>query len=53
MNKDYFYRLKEKFKLRTFSSDQPKAVWILVLTLNLIGFIGYFVLNFYDINLNK
>ena len=53
MKKDYFYRLKEKFKLKSFSSDQPKGAWILVITLNLIGFIGYFVLNFYGINLNK
>ena len=53
MKKDYFYRLKEKFRLKELDSDQPKGAWIFVITLNLIGFIGYFVLKFYGISLEK
>mgnify|MGYP001419581541 FL=1 len=53
MKKDYFYRLKEKFRLKKLDSEQPKGAWIFVITLNLIGFIGYFVLKFYGISLEK
>jgi len=53
MKKNYFYRLKEKFSIKKFDSDQPKGAWIFVITLNIVGFLGYFILNFYGINLSK
>ena len=53
MKKNYLYRLKEKFSIKKFDSEQPKRVWIFVITLNIIGFLGYFILNSYGINLSK
>ena len=53
MKKDYFYNLKERLRIKDFDSNQPRNIWIFVISLNLIGFIGYFILNFYGINLNK
>ena len=53
MKKNYFFRLKEKFSIKKFDSEQPKGAWMFVITLNIIGFLGYFILNHYDINLSK
>ena len=53
MKKNYFNRLKENLKLKKFDSRQPKGVWTFVITLNIIGFLGYLVLNFNGINLNQ
>ena len=53
MKKNYFYRLKEKLSIKKIDSEQPKAAWIFVITLNIIGFLGYFILNSYGINLSK
>jgi len=53
MKKNYFYRLKEKFSIKKIDSEQPKGAWIFVITLNIIGFLGYFILNSYGINLSK
>ena len=53
MKNNYFYRLKEKLRLKKIDSEQPKGTWIFVITLNILGFIGYFILNFYGINLTK
>tara|TARA_B100001121_G_scaffold6451_1_gene5494 strand:+ start:429 stop:590 length:162 start_codon:yes stop_codon:yes gene_type:complete len=53
MKKNYFYRLKEKLSIKKIDSEQPKGAWIFVITLNIIGFLGYFILNSYGINLSK
>ena len=53
MNENYFYKLKKRFSIKKIDSNQPKFVWFFVIALNLIGFIGYFVLHFYGIDLNK
>ena len=53
MKNNYFYRLKKKFTIKKFDSEQPKGAWIFVITLNVIGFLGYFILNSYGINLSK
>ena len=53
MNENYFYKLRKRFSIKKIDSNQPKSVWIFVLTLNLIGFIGYFILNSYGIDFNK
>ena len=53
MKENYFDKLKKQISFKKFDSSQPKSIWIFVLSLNLIGFIGYCVLNFYGINLNK
>ena len=53
MKKNYFYKLKEKLSIKKFDSKQPKGAWIFVITLNIIGFLGYFILNFYGISLTK
>tara|TARA_Y100001978_G_scaffold113325_1_gene101071 strand:+ start:438 stop:599 length:162 start_codon:yes stop_codon:yes gene_type:complete len=51
MKKNYFYKLKEKFRIKKVESQQPIGTWIFVITLNIIGFIGLFVLKFYGIKL--
>ena len=53
MKNNYFYRLKEKFTIKKFDSEQPKGAWIFVVALNIIGFLGYFILNSYGINLGN
>ena len=53
MKKNYFFKLKEKFRIKEFDSKQPKGAWIFVISLNIIGFLGYFILNSYGINLSK
>ena len=53
MKNNYFDRLKEKFRIKKIDSEQPKGAWFFVITLNILGFIGYFILNFYGINLTK
>tara|TARA_B100000212_G_C27152456_1_gene438096 strand:+ start:321 stop:482 length:162 start_codon:yes stop_codon:yes gene_type:complete len=51
MKKNYFYKLKEKFRIKKIDSEQPKGTWIIVITLNIISFVGYLLFKFYDINL--
>ena len=51
MKKNYFYKLKEKLSIKTFDKEQPKGTWIFVITLNIIGFLGYFILNSSGINI--
>ena len=53
MNENYFYKLKKRFSIKNLDSKQPKSIWIFVLALNLIGFIGYIILTSYGIDLNK
>ena len=53
MQKSYFYKLKEKFRIKKIYSEQPSGTWIFVITLNIIGFMGFFVLKFYGINLSN
>ena len=53
MKKDYSYKLKEKFRIKKIDSDQPNGIWIFVIILNIIGFIGLFVLKFNNINLSN
>ena len=51
MKNNYFYKLKEKFRIKKIDSEQPKGTWIIVITLNIISFVGYLLFKFYDINL--
>tara|TARA_B100001287_G_scaffold197872_1_gene167440 strand:+ start:162 stop:320 length:159 start_codon:yes stop_codon:yes gene_type:complete len=51
MKKNYFYKLKEKLSIKAFDREQPKGAWIFVITLNIIGFLGYFLLNSSGINI--
>ena len=53
MKKSYFYKLKEKFKIKKIDSEQPSGTWIFVVTLNIIGLLGFLILKFYDINLSN
>tara|TARA_Y100001978_G_scaffold107515_1_gene96088 strand:- start:302 stop:463 length:162 start_codon:yes stop_codon:yes gene_type:complete len=53
MEKSYFYKLKEKFKIKKIDSEQPSRTWIFVITLNIIGLLGFLVLKFYGINLSN
>ena len=53
MKKNYFYKLKEKLSIKAFDREQPKGAWIFVITLNIIGFLGYFILNSSGINISK
>ena len=40
----YIERLKEKVKIKKFDSNQPIGAWIFVVSLNIVGFAGYFYL---------
>ena len=53
MKESYFDKLKKRLIIKKFDSNQPKSVWIFVITLNLFAIIGYFVLKFYGIDINK
>ena len=50
LGRDYIYN---KFSIKKIDSEQPKGAWFFVITLNIIGFLGYFILNSYGINLSK
>ena len=53
MRKNYFHNFKEKFIIKKLDSKQPIGIWIFVFILNIIAFIGYYVFNFYGINLTN
>ena len=53
MKKSYFHKLKEKFRIKKIDSVQPSGIWIFVITLNIIGLLGFLVLKFYGINLSN
>tara|TARA_Y100000741_G_scaffold350089_1_gene319868 strand:- start:197 stop:355 length:159 start_codon:yes stop_codon:yes gene_type:complete len=48
---NYIERLKAKFKIKQFDSDQPIKAWLFVLILNIVGFAGYFYFQIKDIHL--
>tara|TARA_B100001029_G_C14999231_1_gene416981 strand:+ start:172 stop:333 length:162 start_codon:yes stop_codon:yes gene_type:complete len=48
---NYIDRLRNKIKLKKIDSEQPIGAWIFVLTLNIIGFAGYFYLKVNNIQL--
>jgi len=47
----YIERLKDKFKIKKFDSNQPTGAWIFVLLLNIVGFAGYFYFKLNNIQL--
>ncbi len=49
----YIERLKDKFKIKKFDSNQPLGAWIFVLILNIVGFTGYFYLKLNHIQLGN
>ena len=49
----YIERLKDKFKIKKFDSNQPLGAWIFVLILNIVGFTGYFYLKLNHIGLGS
>ena len=49
----YLERLKDKFKIKKFNSNQPTGAWIFVLLLNLLGFAGYFYFKLNNIQLGS
>ena len=53
MKKSYFYKLKQKFRIKKIYSEQPSGTWIFVVTLNIIGLFGLLVLKFYGKNLSN
>ena len=50
---NFIEKLKNKFKIKKFDSDQPIGAWVFVLLLNIIGFAGYFYVKFNNINLGS
>ena len=49
----YIEKLKDKFKIKKFDSNQPLGAWIFVLLLNIVGFTGYFYLKLNHIQLGS
>ena len=49
----YIERLKEKVKIKKFDSNQPVGAWIFVISLNIVGFAGYFYLKINHIELGN
>tara|TARA_A100001035_G_C27684379_1_gene454655 strand:+ start:233 stop:391 length:159 start_codon:yes stop_codon:yes gene_type:complete len=50
---NYIEKLKNKFKIKNFESNQPIGAWIFVVILNLVGFAGYFYLKINHIELGS
>ena len=48
---NFIEKLKNKFKVKKFDSDQPIGAWVFVLLLNIVGFAGYFYMKLNNINL--
>ena len=48
---NYIDRLKNKIRIKKFDSNQPIGAWIFVVTLNIIGFAGYYYLKINHIQL--
>ena len=48
---NFIEKLKNKFKIKKFDSDQPIGAWVFVLLLNIVGFAGYFYMKLNNINL--
>ena len=53
MKKSYFDKLKEKFRIKKIDSEQPSGTWVFVITLNIIGLLGFLILKFYGIKLSN
>ncbi len=49
----YIERLKDKFKIKKFDSNQPIGAWIFVIILNIVGFAGYYYLKVNHIQLGS
>ena len=43
MKKSYFYKLKEKFRIKKIDSEQPSGTWMFVIILNIVGLLGFLV----------
>ena len=48
---NFIEKLKNKFKVKKFDSDQPIGAWVFVLLLNIVGFAGYFYVKLNNIDL--
>ena len=48
---NFIEKLKNKFKVKKFDSDQPIGAWVFVLLLNIVGFAGYFYMKLNNFNL--
>ncbi len=48
---NFIEKLKNKFKIKKFDSDQPIGAWVFVLLLNIVGFAGYFYMKLNNIHL--
>ena len=44
MENNFINKLKNNLKIKNIEKDQPINLWIFVLFLNLIGFIGLFLI---------
>ena len=49
---NFIEKLKNKFKIKKFDSDQPIGAWVFVLLLNIVGFAGYFYMKLNNIHLS-
>ena len=53
MKKNYFHKLKEKFRIKKIEYEQPSGIWVFVIILNIIGFMGFLLLKLYGIDLSN
>lgn len=53
MSKNYIERFKERVRIKKFDSDQPVKAWIFVIILNIVGFVGFFILKINGISLSN
>ena len=49
----YIERLKDKFKIKKFDSNQPLGAWVFVIVLNIVGFAGFYYLKVNHIQLGS
>ena len=49
MLSNFLGRFKEKIALKKLESNQPIRIWSFVIILNVVGFIGFLIINNYNI----
>jgi len=50
MDKDIYSKFIKKIRIKKLSKEQPIKIWLFVIFLNVIGFLGLYLINIFHIN---